>query len=160
MASKLNCLRLLENRNIPFTVHEFPDSIHNAEEVAAAVEKPADMVYKTLVVLKNAPRAKPMLVMIASPRKLNLKKVARAVGEKKVQMATHAQAEKLTGLKVGGIGALALMNRGFRVYIDESARRLETVLVSAGQRGVNVELTVSDLVSLTGAIWIDASASG
>jgi len=159
VASKLNSLRLLENRNIPFTVHKFPETIHNATEVASAVEKPADMVYKTLVVLKNAPRAKPMLVMIAAPRKLNLKKVARAVSEKKVQMATHAQAEKLTGLKVGGIGALALMNRGFRVYIDEPARRLETVLVSAGQRGVNVELPVSDLVSLTGAKWIDASDS-
>ncbi len=69
-------------------------------------------------------------------------------------MATHDEAESLTGLKVGGISALALLNRGFEVYLDEPARTLETVLVSAGQRGVNVELPVADLVRLTGAKWI------
>lgn len=159
MARKLNSLRLLKNRKIPFTVHEFPASIHNAEDVAAAVGKPAEIVYKTLVVLKNTPRSKPMLVMVAAPRRVNLKKVAQAVDEKKVQMARHAQAEKLTGLQVGGIGALALMNRGFEMYIDEPARDLKTVLVSAGQRGINVELSVEALVSLTGATWINASDS-
>ncbi len=157
MALKLNSIRLLEKRKIPFTVHQFPDSIHNAKEVAAAVKKPAAMVYKTLVALKNTPRSKPMLVMIAAPRKLSSKKVAKAVGEKKVRMATHAEAEKLTGLKVGGIGALALLNRGFDMFIDTAAQSLDTMLVSAGKRGVNIELPVENLVSLTGAKWIDAS---
>ncbi len=157
MAIKLNSTRLLEKRKIPFTLHRFPDTIHDAEKVAEAVGKPATMVYKTLVVLKNSPRSKPMLVMIAAPRRLNLKKVAKAVGEKKVRMASHAEAEKLTGLKVGGIGALALLNRGFDVFIDDSARLQKTVLVSAGKRGVNIELPVENLVSLTGAKWIDAS---
>ncbi len=157
MAIKLNSTRLLEKRKIPFTVHQFPDTIHDAEKVAEAVGKSPEMVYKTLVVLKNTPRSKPMLVMIAAPRRLNLKKVAKAVGEKKVRMATHAEAEKLTGLKVGGIGALALLNRGFEMFIDTPAQSLETVLVSAGKRGVNIELPVENLVLLTGAKWIDAS---
>ncbi len=157
MAVKLNSIRLLEKRKIPFTIHQFPDTIHDAEEVAAAVEKPADMVYKTLVVRRNSPRRKPLLVMIAAPRRLNLKKVAAAIGEKKVRMASHAEAEKLTGLQVGGIGALALLNRGFDVFIDTPAQSLATVLVSAGKRGVNLELPVENLVSLTGAKWIDAS---
>ena len=157
MATKLNSIRLLEKRKIPFTIHQFPDTIHDAEEVAAAVGKPAEMVYKTLVVRKNSPRSKPMLMMIAAPRRLNLKKVAAAIGEKKVRMASHAEAEKLTGLQVGGIGALALLNRGFDIFIDSPAQSLNTVLVSAGKRGVNLELPVKTLVSLTGAKWIDAS---
>ncbi len=157
MSVKLNSIRLLTQRNVPFTIHEFPDTIHNAEEVAAQVNKPPAMVYKTLVILKSAPKAKPLLVMVAAERKVNLKKVAKAVNEKKIQMATHSQAEKLTGLKVGGISALALLNKRFDVYIDRPAQELDTVLVSAGRRGVNVELPVQDLILLTGAKWIDAS---
>jgi Cys-tRNA(Pro)/Cys-tRNA(Cys) deacylase len=58
---------------------------------------------------------------------------------------------------VGGISALALLNRGFAVYIDEPAIVLDFILVSAGQRGVNLRLDVDDLVRVTGAEYIDAS---
>jgi len=157
MTISLNSTRLLAKRNIPFQIHPFPDTIHSAAGVAEAVGKPPAMVYKTLVVLRNRPRAKPMLVMVAGDRELNLKKVAAAVGEKKVRMASQREAERLTGLKVGGISALALLNRGFDVFIDRPAQKLETVLVSAGRRGVNIELAVQDLVSVTGARWIEAT---
>jgi len=157
MAIKLNSTRLLSKRKIPFTVYEFPDSIHSADGVAEALGKPAGMVYKTLVVLRTTPKSKPMLVMVAGDRTLNLKRVAQSVGEKKVRMAAHQEAERLTGLQVGGISALALLNRGFDVFIDQAAQSLETVLVSGGRRGVNIELPVRDLVSLTGATWIQAT---
>ncbi|RME41928.1 MAG: aminoacyl-tRNA deacylase [Caldilineae bacterium] len=157
MTISLNSTRLLAKRNIPFQIHSFPDTIHSAVGVAEAVGKPPAMVYKTLVVLRTTPRAKPMLVMVAGDRELNLKKVAAAVGEKKVRMASRREAERLTGLKVGGISALALLNRGFDIFIDRPAQELKTVLVSAGRRGVNVELAVQDLVSVTGARWIEAT---
>jgi Cys-tRNA(Pro)/Cys-tRNA(Cys) deacylase len=157
MADKLNSLRLLEQRKIPFQIHKFPDTIHSAAGVADYVGKPPSMVYKTLVVLRTSPRAKPMLIMVAGDRELDLKRVAKAIKEKKVRMATHQEAEKRTGLKVGGISALALLNRGFEIYIDEPAQTLDTVLISAGQRGVNVELPLKDLVSLTQARWIQAT---
>ena len=157
MSIKLNTTRLLSQRKIPFTVHQFPDTIHDAELVAETVGKPADMVYKTLVALKNTPKSKPMLVMVAANKQLNLKLVAKAVGEKKVRMASHAEAEKLTRLKVGGISALALLNKGFDVFIDKDAQLLDTLLVSAGKRGINLELPVSDLVDLTHAKWINAT---
>jgi Cys-tRNA(Pro)/Cys-tRNA(Cys) deacylase len=153
----LNSTRLLNQRRIPFIVHEFPDSIRSADEVAAQVGIPPDQVYKTLVVLKSQPRAKPLLIMIAADRQLDLKKVAKAVGEKKVQMATHQEAEKLTGLQVGGISALALLNRGFEIYLDQPAQALDKILVSAGQRGVDLELAVADLVKVTTARWIEAT---
>jgi Cys-tRNA(Pro)/Cys-tRNA(Cys) deacylase len=72
-------------------------------------------------------------------------------------MAGHDQAEKLTGLKVGGISALALLNRPFDVYLDDAALQYEQILVSGGQRGVDLELRVSDLLAVTGAQTIVAT---
>ena len=64
--------------------------------------------------------------------------------------------ESLTGLKVGGISALMLLNKGFEIYLDKAAQSHQQILVSAGQRGVNVELAIADLVKLTRAKWIKA----
>ncbi len=153
----LNSTRLLNKRKIAFKIHQFSDSIHSANGVAEAVGVSPKRVYKTLVVLKQTPRAKPLLIMLSANHTLNLKKAARALGEKKLRMALHNEAEKLTGLKVGGISALALLNKGFDIYIDRAAQEQDTILISAGKRGVNVELAVNDLMHVTNAKWIDAA---
>ena len=82
MADKLNSMRALEQRKIAYITHEFPDSIHSADGVADYLGLPREMVYKTLVALP--PAGKPMLVMTAGSGELNLKKVAKATGCKKV----------------------------------------------------------------------------
>jgi Cys-tRNA(Pro)/Cys-tRNA(Cys) deacylase len=82
---------------------------------------------------------------------VDLRALAKAVNAKKVKMATHADAEKMTGLQTGGISALALINKGFDVYLDDRADKFEQIAVSAGQRGANVLLGVKDLVRLTRA---------
>jgi Cys-tRNA(Pro)/Cys-tRNA(Cys) deacylase len=112
-------------------------------------------VYKTLVVLPL--HGKPLLVMIPGDRELHLKLLAHVLGEKKLRMATQKEAEALTGLKVGGISALALRHNNFQIYLDRTAERLEHILVSAGQRGVDVRLRVTDLVHATGAIFVAAT---
>jgi Cys-tRNA(Pro)/Cys-tRNA(Cys) deacylase len=155
MAEKLNSMRILEQKKITFTVREFPDSIHSADGAADHFGLPHEMVYKTLVVLP--PAGKPLLVMVAGSRELDLKKVAKAVGEKKVQMSGKKEAESLTGLQTGGISALALLHKKFRVFIDKPALELERVLVSAGKRGINLELPVKDLIKITNARVIDAT---
>jgi Cys-tRNA(Pro)/Cys-tRNA(Cys) deacylase len=71
-------------------------------------------------------------------------------------MASHRDAERHTGLKVGGISTLALLNRGFGVYIDARARDLDQLLVSAGERGMDVRMAVEDLLALTSAQFIEA----
>ena len=71
-------------------------------------------------------------------------------------MATQNEAEKLTGLKAG-ISALSLLNRPFNVYLDESAQAFEQILVSGGQRGVDLQLRVSDLQQVTGAEVVRAT---
>lgn len=146
---KTNALRLLASRRVPYEAFTFSDEIHSAEGAAEAMGVAPSQVYKTLVVLRE--RGKPLLVMVPGGRQLDLRLLARSVGEKKLRMATQREAESLTGLQVGGISALALLNRGFDVYIDSSADQLEQIYVSAGQRGVNVRLRVADLVRLTGA---------
>jgi Cys-tRNA(Pro)/Cys-tRNA(Cys) deacylase len=73
-------------------------------------------------------------------------------------MAAHKEAETLTGLQVGGISALALLNRPFDVFIDRPATQLSHVLVSAGKRGINLRLTVADLIRITRARVIEATA--
>jgi Cys-tRNA(Pro)/Cys-tRNA(Cys) deacylase len=155
VAQKLNSMRILDQKNISYTVHEFPDTIHSATGVANTVGRPYEMVYKTLVVLPNTGKA--MLVIIAADQEVNLKKVAQATGQKKVQMAPHKEAERLTGLKTGGISALALLHKNFPVYLNRPALELDRILVSAGQRGVNLELPVQDLIAITQAKIIDAT---
>lgn len=155
MVEKLNSMRLLEQQKIPYTVHEFPDTIHSADGVADYVGVPRQRVYKTLVVLPTS--GKPVLVMVAGDRELNLKKLARAIGQKKVQMAPKKEAERLTGLLTGGISALALTHKHFPVYLDRPALDQQTILVSAGKRGVNLELAAADLIKATGAKIVDVS---
>ncbi len=155
MAEKLNSMRILDQQKVNYTVREFPDTIHSADGVADYFSLPHDNVYKTLVVLPAA--GKPVLVIIGGSRELDLKKLAQAVGQKKVQMAPHKEAERLTGLQTGGISALALLHKNFAVYLDKPALELERILVSAGKRGVNLELAVQDLIRVTKAKVIEAT---
>jgi len=158
--TKTLAMKLLDGKRIRYEALQYSPEIRDAEAVAAALGVPADHVLKTLVVPapEGAPRSiKPMLVMIPADRQLNLKKLAKAINVKKVKMATHAEAERLTGLEVGGISALALLNRGFSVLLDTAVQDLETVLVSAGQRGINLRLLVADLQRITGSRLVDVS---
>lgn len=156
-APKNNVLRLLDSRKVPYQAFTYADEIHSAEGAAEAIGAPAEQVYKTLVVLRE--RGRPLLVLVPGGHELDLRRLAKGVGEKKLRMATQREAESLTGLLVGGISALALLNKGFEVYIDASASRYEQVYVSAGQRGLNVRLPVADLVRLTGARMVEAAVT-
>jgi Cys-tRNA(Pro)/Cys-tRNA(Cys) deacylase len=151
MEFRNNVTRLLDSRRVPYTVHAYDPAHQSAVEVAEAIGLPAERVFKTLVALAEDANRKPLLVIIPGPATLDLKRLAQAARLKKVRMATHDQAEALTGLQTGGISALALINRGFDVYLAGQALQYDTIAVSAGQRGVNLELPVKDLVKLTNA---------
>jgi Cys-tRNA(Pro)/Cys-tRNA(Cys) deacylase len=153
--AKLNSMRLLEAHGVPYEIFTFPPDQHSALEVAEAAGAPAEQVYKTLVVQRE--RGKPLLVMVAADRQLDLKRLASAVGEKKLRMASHSDAERLTGLQVGGISPLALLNRGFDIVLDQRATGQDRIYLSAGQRGLNLILAVDDLLRVTGAPLVEAS---
>jgi len=150
-AQKPLAVRVLEQRKVPFELFEFDPLIRSAAEVARATGMPPATVLKTLVIEQDPPRGKPFMVLIPADAEVNLRALAVSLGLKKLRMASHVDAERYTGLKVGGISALALLGRGFAVLIDESATGQQQVLVSAGQRGLDVLLQVSDLLELTRA---------
>lgn len=153
---KLNSMRLLEANNIPYEAIEYDSSLKDAVEVAEAVGAPPFMVYKTLVVQSVATN-KPMLVMIASENQLHLKKMAAAAGEKKVKMAKQNDAEKMTGLQVGGISALMLTDKNWPVYIDQAATELQHIVISAGQRGIQLRIPLMPLLNLLATKIADVS---
>jgi Cys-tRNA(Pro)/Cys-tRNA(Cys) deacylase len=155
MPIRNNVTRLLYARKVAYEVFELPPEKHSAEDAAALLGVPEHHVYKTLVLLRETKGKKPLLVIAPAGRELNLKALAAALGEKKLHMATQREAEALTGLQVGGISALALLNRGFDVYLDQSALELPYIHISAGQRGANLRLQVADLVKLTGARLVE-----
>ena len=99
-----------------------------------------------------------LLVMAPGGRELDLRLLARGVGAKSAQMALQREAERLTGLKVGGISPLALLDKRFEVYLDASAADLDELYLNGGQRGINIKLQVSDLLAITGAKLIAATA--
>jgi Cys-tRNA(Pro)/Cys-tRNA(Cys) deacylase len=154
---KNNVTRLLDSRKVAHTVHlyDYDAGVRSAVEVAEAIGLPPERVFKTLVALPADPGQKPMLVIIPGPDILDLKRLAKVAGVKKVRMATHDQAESLTGLQTGGISPLALVNRGFRVFLDRRAMDYETIAVSAGERGANVEVPVKALAKLVQARPVD-----
>ncbi|GAB4409229.1 MAG: aminoacyl-tRNA deacylase [Anaerolineae bacterium] len=145
---KLNSMRLLEAQGVAYTVHTYDEKITDGVGAAQAMGFPPSQVYKTLVVQLKDGYA---LVMIAADQTLDLKRFAKAIGQKKVSMPTKRGAEMVTGLKTGGIGALALTHKRWEVYLDEAARQHQTILVNAGQRGVNLEVKVDDLVRVLNA---------
>ncbi len=157
MATKLNTMRVLEQHNIPYEAISYPNTIRDAEEVAEVIGLPPYMVYKTLVVLPVGEN-KPLLAMLPADRRLDLKTLAKVAGHKKVQMAPHRDAERLTGLQVGGISPLALLAKHWPVYLDCLATDLEHICISAGQRGTQLRVPVMPLAQLLHAKIIGISS--
>jgi len=153
MEFKNNVTRLLDSKKVAYQLHiyDYDAGIESAVQVADAIGLPATQVFKTLVVTPDQPNRKPMLVIIPAPDILDLKNFAKAAGLKKARMATHTEAESLTGLQTGGISPLALINKGFDIYLSGQAQTFDTIAVSAGQRGANVQVGVKDLIKLTNA---------
>jgi Cys-tRNA(Pro)/Cys-tRNA(Cys) deacylase len=150
---KNNVTRFLDSKRITYQVftYDYDAGVHSAIEVATVIGLPPQQVFKSLVALADEPNHKPLLVVIPGPDTLDLKALAKATKLKKVRMAAHEQAESLTGLQTGGISPLALINKGFDIYLDEQAQTFDAIAVSAGQRGANVLLPVKELIKLTRA---------
>jgi Cys-tRNA(Pro)/Cys-tRNA(Cys) deacylase len=152
---KTNAMRLLDKHRVHYTTFFYPDTIHSADEVAPLLGVTASQVFKTLVTLADAGRH--LLIMVPGDRELDPRLAARAVQAKHLQMAPQREAERLTGLKVGGISPLALVDKPFEVYLDASGAQLEELYINGGQRGINLRVRVTDLLAVTGAKVINAT---
>lgn len=162
--NKTNAMRLLDAQKIQYkvTVYDEVQEFHSADEAAALIGAPVEQVYKTLVVMRetaasSGARAKPLLVVVESDREVDLRLLAKGVGEKKLRMATKKEAEQLTGAQIGGISALAQLNKGFEIVLDKTALALDVIHVSGGVRGVDIQLRVQDLQRVTNAKLVEAT---
>ena len=145
-----NVTRLLQSRKILFTAYDLPAEKLGALETARLLEVPPEIVFKTIVVTREK-AGKPILAVIPGPNEVDLKALAACVREKKVTLPTEREAEQLTGLQAGGISPLALINKGFQVILDDSARKHDLIHISGGQRGLNIRLPVAAIIQLTNA---------
>jgi Cys-tRNA(Pro)/Cys-tRNA(Cys) deacylase len=151
-----NVTRLLDSHAIPYTAFELPVEKLGALEATSLLGVASEQVFKTIVVVRES-AGKPVLALTPGPYEVDLKALARALGEKKLVLPTEVEAERLTGLQAGGISPLALLNKGFQVVIDEIAILYEEIYISGGQRGLDIRLPVEALVALTGAVYANFS---
>ncbi|MBI5353759.1 MAG: Cys-tRNA(Pro) deacylase [Chloroflexi bacterium] len=144
-----NVTRFLDARKVKYLAHELPAEKLGAVEAANYMDVPPGQVFKTIVIVRE--KKKPILAVIPGPRVVDLKLLAVFLAEKKVHLPTEREAEELTGLQAGGISPLALINKGFQVVIDSAAQTYEQIYISGGQRGLDIQLRVDDLIKLTNA---------
>lgn len=145
MAAKTPALVSLERASVAYRVHEYvhdPAASSYGLEAAEKLGVEAPRVFKTLVVDVDG---RPHVAIVPVTRDLDL----RSLG-KRAAMAKVAEAERITGYVTGGISPLG-QRRRLPTLVDESALAFETIFVSGGRRGLEIELPPEDLVALTGA---------
>ncbi|MGI1669067.1 MAG: Cys-tRNA(Pro) deacylase [Neptuniibacter sp.] len=139
---------------VKYHVHEYthdPKAESYGEEAAEAIGIAAERVFKTLLVAINGDNKKLAVGVVPVSGQLDLKAMATALKAKKLTMANPQDAERATGYVVGGISPLGQKKR-LPMVLDSSAESFETIYMSAGRRGLEIEMSAADLQTLTGAV--------
>jgi Cys-tRNA(Pro)/Cys-tRNA(Cys) deacylase len=147
-AQKTNAARLLDRLGIHYELREYevdPNDLA-AETVAAKIGLPPQQVFKTLVA--NGDRNGVVMAVIPGDQELNLKALAAAAGERKIQLVPVKELQALTGYIRGGVTALAA-KRDFPVYVDETIQLFDVVSISAGVRGLQILIAPADYLRAT-----------
>ncbi|MCL6509360.1 MAG: Cys-tRNA(Pro) deacylase [Anaerolineae bacterium] len=145
-------LDILARSNVLHEVREFAATEFTVEEAAEKLNLPLDMCFKTLLV--QGERRGLAFALVPGDAQLSLRKLARAMGDKRVEMTDANDLFRLTGYLKGGCSPLGA-RRNFPVYMDQSAMQHERISVSAGLRGVQMLIAPADLQRLTRAILAD-----
>ena len=151
MAKGTAAVRVLEQSGVEFTLHEYEtvaDDRSYGEAVASALGVDPVRLFKTLVATVDG---SPVVGIVPVSGQLSMKRLARAVRGKRAAMVEPAEAQRLTGYVVGGISPFG-QRRRLPMYLDASALDHHAILVSAGRRGLQVEVAPDDLVTMTGAV--------
>ena len=144
---------------IPFTLHEYehdPAAASYGLEAAEKLGVDATRVFKTLVVDLGNKQLAVGIVPVSDL--LSMKHIAKAAGAKKASMAAVDEVERSTGYVLGGVSPLGQKKR-LKTFLDSSAQAFETIMVSAGRRGLEIELSPDDLLRLTSGQYADLSQS-
>ncbi len=142
-----------EKNNLIFKLHQYQHNTNAASYGLEAAEKlgiAPEKVFKTLVV--NTENQKFAVAILPVTHQLNLKAMARALKTKKVQMADVKRVESMTGYILGGVSPLG-QKKLLQTVIDDSCHAYQTIWVSAGKRGLEIELSPADLANVTHATF-------
>lgn len=141
--NKTNVMRVLDSKRINYTMHCYADTDAIAgQDVARALNENPDMVFKTLVTV--SPTKNYYVFLVPVNRELSLKKAAKAVNEKKVEMIKSKDLLSVTGYIHGGCSPIG-MKKNFVTTIDKSALNFDTIMFSAGKIGYQVQMSLEDL---------------
>ncbi|EME7172238.1 Cys-tRNA(Pro) deacylase [Enterococcus faecium] len=151
---KTNAIHMVEQKKIPYTEHEYEwDESHlSASSVAEQLPESQSRIFKTLVAVGNV--TGPLVAVIPGEAELNLKKLAKVSGNKKVEMLHLKDLEATTGYIRGGCSPIG-MKKLFPTYLDQIAESYEQIIVSAGRRGLQMELAPQDICALTSGQFAD-----
>jgi len=152
--SKTNAIRILEAQNIAYKPTEYKsnDEEIDAVSVAHKIGVDPEIVFKTLVARNE--KNELFVFVIPGNFELNLKKAASASSNKKIEMIKVKELQPLTGYIRGGCSPIG-MKKLFPTFIDETAQIQEKIYVSAGIRGIQINISATDLASITGAKFAD-----
>lgn len=154
MAKKTPATMAMEKSGRPFTLLDYvydPNAASIGLQAAAALGLPPTQVFKTLVVQAGD---EALVAIVPSDREVSLKALAAVAGKKSLAMMKPADAERITGYKVGGISPLGQKKR-LRTFLDSSALALDFLVVNGGQRGLQIKATPADLLAATQASVAD-----
>ena len=153
---KTNAARLLDSLAIRYKLREYevdPEDLA-AESVAAKIGMPAEQVFKTL--LARGDRHGPCFAVIPGNYELDLKALARATGDRKIDLVPLKEVQPLTGYIRGGVTAMGA-KKDFPVYLDETAILWDVISISAGVRGTQIIIAPDDYVRATSATMAEIS---
>lgn len=150
---KTNVMRILEQKKVPYDSHTYkPDASMSGEEIAALLGEDKDKVFKTLVT--QGKTGQYYVFVVPVKEELNLKKAAKAAGEKAISMIKQKDLLPLTGYVHGGCSPIG-MKKAFPTFVHESAGKYEKIFVSAGKVGFQIELSPEDLARVVGCDFKD-----
>lgn len=152
---KTNVMRILDQKKISYVSHAYEaDASMSGEEIAALLQEDADKVFKTLVTQGKSGQYYVFVVPVKE--ELDLKKAAKAAGEKSVRMIKQRELLPLTGYVHGGCSPIG-MKKAFPTFLHETAGSCDRIYVSAGRVGCQVELSPDDLASAVNCTVADIS---
>lgn len=150
---RTHAIRALDEMGIPYQVIEQEHKARNVEEAAGERGVPMRQVVKSLLTLGSDRRH--VMALVRGDQRLSLKKLARLVGVKSLEMAPEKDVPRITGYRIGAVAPLGLRRAGLTIYVDRHILEEPRVSISAGRHDAGLELATADLIRAVDGVVAD-----